>query len=105
MGSSKGVEYHLPLLKYSFENGNKEQMQYCIKLRDNFAYTKPIRYVIFSPPKVAFKILFILKKKTYIIQETFDNSDETLRESLNKFYKLLDREYISRKSNNKKKKK
>lgn len=47
-----------------------------------------------------FEINFIINNKRYKIQEIFDDSDESLNESLNKIYKLMDEENISEYSNN-----
>jgi len=102
MGSSSNKEKDYPLLLCSFEIGNEEQKSYCIKVTRNFNHEKPIRFEISSKPHIKFNISFVINNKTYIIQEIFDNSDEALEESLNKMYKLLDREDISEKSNKKK---
>ena len=98
--ASKKKKYHYPELLCFFETDNESQKSYCIKLKDNIRYEKPIRFEIKAGPAIQFKITFrLLNGKTYLIQDFFDDSDETLKESLNKIYTLLDGGDISEKSN------
>jgi len=97
-------KYFLPTLLCFFECGNKEQKQYCIKLKDNFRHEKSIRFEIKSSPDTEFEISFrLLNDMTYLIQDIFDDSDEILNESLEKIYALLDERDILEKSHEKKK--
>ena len=54
-GESKN---QLPTLLCFFENGNEQQKDYCLKLKDQFRHEKPIRFEIKSTPGVNFSIKF-----------------------------------------------
>ena len=73
-----------------FETGNEDQQQYCIKLKDNFKHEKAIRFEIKSSPGVEFSVKFKLNGKIHEIQSNFDSSEETMNQSLEKMYSLLD---------------
>lgn len=79
------------LLLCFFEVGNEDQKEYCLKLKDSFQYEKPIRFEIKSTPGVPFCIKFKLKgePEPRNIQETFDNSEQAMNDTLNKIYQLL----------------
>ena len=87
---TKNTEYSVLLC--FFEVGNEEQKQYCLKLKDNFQHEKPIRFEIKSTPGVPFSVKFKLKGESEPrnIQDTFDNSEQALKISLDKMYQLLD---------------
>ena len=90
MGICKDKEIFLPELSCFVEANNKEQKSYCIKLRDKFQNEKPIKFRIKRSPHLQFKISFrLLNGKTYKIQDIFDDSDETLNDSLEKIHTLL----------------
>ena len=102
MGTCQVEENKYPLLSWNFEFGKEEQKLYCLKLKDNFVHEKTIAYHIRCILNREFQISLILNNKTYIIQDIFDDSDETLNESLYKIHKLLDGENVLKKSNKKK---
>lgn len=79
-----------PKLVCNFEIGNEVQKKYCFNLINNFRHEKSIRYAINYGEK--FSIYFILNDKIYLIQKKFNDSDESLNESLEKIYDLLDEE-------------
>ena len=90
MGCKTSKEISYPTLLCFFETGNMAQSAYCLKLRDNFKHEKSINYQIKSESDMKFSIKFKIKDKTYDIQTEFDDSDETMNNSLNKMYELLD---------------
>ena len=87
---SKNVNYSA-LLCY-FEIGNEEQKKYCLDLKDHFQHEQPIRFEIKSTPNVPFAIKFKLKgeKEPHNIENNFNNTEERMKESLQKMYDLLD---------------
>jgi len=90
MGCDNAKEKNYPVLLCFFETGNEEQKQYCIQLKDNFRHEKAIRFEIKSSPGVEFSIKFKLNGKIHEIQSNFDSSEETMNQSLEKMYGLLD---------------
>ena len=92
MGCDESKDSNFPVLLCFFEVGNEEQKQYCLKLKDNFQHEKAIRFEIKSTPGVPFSIKFKLKgeQNPRNIQDTYDNSEQAMRESLEKMYKMLD---------------
>ena len=86
--ASKDIDY--PVLLCFFETGNNAQCTYCLKIRDNFQHEKSINYQIKSEKDMKFSIKFKINNKTYDIQTEFDDSDETMNNTLNKMYKLLE---------------
>ena len=87
MGCSESKDA-LPVLLCFFEVGNKQQQNYCIKLKDNFRHEKSIRFEIKSLTGVGFSVQFKIKNKIHTIQNNF-NEDE-LDNTLNKMYQILD---------------
>ena len=87
---TKNVDYSVLLC--FFEVGNEEQKEYCLKLKDNFQHEKSIRFEIKSTPGVPFSIKFKLKgeQEPRTIQDTFDNSEQAMKDSLEKMYQILD---------------
>ena len=79
-----------PILMCFFQTGNEEQKNYCIKIKDNFQHSKPIRFEIKSMPDSNFLIQFKIKGNVHKIQEVFNDTTEAMNESLNKMYKILD---------------
>ncbi len=90
MGCDNAKEKNYPVLLCFFETGNEEQKQYCITLKDNFKHEKAIRFEIKSSPGVEFCIKFKLNGKIHEIQSNFDSSQDTMNQSLQKMYDLLD---------------
>ena len=92
MGCNESKDVNYPVLLGFFENGNEEQKQYCIKLKDHFKHEQSIKFQISSPPGITFSIQFKVKSNAnpVKIQETFDSSDEAMNQALEKMYKLLD---------------
>ena len=82
-----------PILLCSFEYGNEEQKNYCIKLRDNFNYEKTIKYIIESNKESSFAIKLQIKKKIYDIQTIFNDSNEEMEKTLQNLYNKLDKFY------------
>ena len=72
-----------------YETGNETQKAYCIKLKDNWKHEKGIKFEIKSVPQVKFAIKFKVKEKLHEIQKEFDDSEETMKETLQKAYDLL----------------
>jgi hypothetical protein len=72
-----------------YETGNETQKAYCIKLKDNWHNEKGIKFEIKSVPQVKFAIKFKVKEKLHEIQKEFDDSEETMKETLQKAYDLL----------------
>ena len=87
MGCSHGNE--TPILICIIEQGNKEQKDYCIKLKDNFHHEKTIKFEVKSVPQVNFSIKFKVNGKLHEIQKTYDNSEEAMQSTLQKAYELL----------------
>ena len=90
MGCKESKDISYPTLLCFFETGNTAQGTYCLKIRDNFKHEKSINYQIKSEKDMKFSIQFKIKNKTYDIQTEFDDSDETMNNTLNKMYKLLE---------------
>ena len=90
MGCNEANEKNYPTLLCFFETENEEQKNYCIKLKDNFQHEKAIRFEIKSTPGVKFAIKFKYKGKVYDIQSSYDNSDDTMKQSLQRMYQILD---------------
>jgi len=86
-GESKN---QLPTLLCFFENGNEQQKDYCLKLKDQFRHEKPIRFEIKSTPGVNFSIKFRVNGKIHNIQSVFNEGE--LENSLNIMYRILDSE-------------
>ena len=77
-----------PTLLCLFEEGNKEQENYCLKLKDNFRHKKYINFEIKSSPN--FSIELREKGKIHNIQSIYNKGE--LENSLNIIYKILDEE-------------
>ncbi len=90
MGCKETKESNYPLLMCFFQTNNEEQKAYCIKLKDNFQHTKPIKFEIKSMPDTNFLIQFKIKGTVHRIQEVFNDSNEAMNQSLNRMYQLLD---------------
>ena len=101
MDINKEKKYIYPSLLFFFEVGNEAQKQYCIRLKDNYNNdNKTIRYIIQWVTDSPFAVYFIINNKRYKIQTIFDDSDESLNETLNKIYELVDAEDTPEKSEN-----
>ncbi len=89
MGCKESKDISYPTLLCFFETGNTAQGTYCLKIRDNFKHEKSINYQIKSEKDMKFSIQFKIKDKIHDIQTEFDDSVETMNNSLNKMYELL----------------
>ena len=89
MGCKESKDISYPTLLCFFETGNTAQGTYCLKIRDNFKHEKSINYQIKSEKDMKFSIKFKIKDKIHDIQTEFDDSVETMNNSLNKMYELL----------------
>ncbi len=89
MGCSESKD-QLPTLLCFFVNGNEQQKDYCLKLKDQFRHEKPIRFEIKSTPGVNFSIKFRVNGKIHNIQSVFNEGE--LENSLNIMYRILDSE-------------
>ena len=87
-----GKEEEYPLLMCFFESKNKEQKDYCIKLKDNFKNRQSIRFEIKSRPDTPFSIKLKIKDNITEIQSHFNSSEEVMNETLQKAYELLKEE-------------
>lgn len=89
MGCTETKDTKIPALICFFEMGNTQQKEYCLKLKDNFKHEKSIRFEIKSLPDYPFSIKFQINGQIHDIQNTFDDSDQAMNDSLNKMYNLL----------------
>jgi hypothetical protein len=87
MGCAQATE--TPTLICFYEQGNNEQKDYCIKLKDNFKYEKTIKFEIKSVPQVNFSVKFKVNGRLHVIQTEYNNSETVMNESLEKIYNLL----------------
>ena len=78
-----------PNLLCFVESGNERQKNYALKIKDNFTSDKTILYEIKSIPKVLFSIKFIFGDKVETLQNSFDDSEEAMNETLKKAYEFL----------------
>ena len=79
----------IPTLLCSFQTDKQEQYSYCLKLRDNFKHEKTINYQIKSGMNLPFKVQFSVRGKIYDIQTVFDDSENTMNQTLQQMYSLL----------------
>ena len=84
-------EPNLPQLICFYESGNEEQKEYFNKLIANFKHEQTINYEIESKEKVPFGIKIAYNSKIQDLQKEFDDSEETMRETLRKAYEFLDK--------------
>ncbi len=87
MGCAQATE--TPTLICFYEQGNNEQKDYCIKLKDNFKNEKTIKFEIKSVPQVNFSVKFKVNGRLHVIQTEYNNSETVMNESLEKIYNLL----------------
>ncbi len=80
---------NIPLLICLYESGNEEQKEYCIKLKDNFKHEKTINYEIESKENVPFCIQIAYNTQILDLQKEFDDSEDTMYETLRKAYDFL----------------
>ena len=78
-----------PQLICFYESGNEKQKEYCNKLKDNFKHEKTINYEIESIPKVPFGIKIAYNTQILDLQKEFDDSEDTMYETLRKAYDFL----------------
>jgi len=84
-----GSKDKYPTLICFFETKNEEQKNYCIKLKDKFKNEKTIRFEIKSVPGTPFSIQFKIKDNISVLQNEFNNDEETMNQTLQKAYELL----------------
>ena len=82
--------YFCPKLICYFEQGNEEQKEYCLKLKDNFYHEKMISYTISSGKSFS----IFLKINTILHQIHSVYKPEEMEKSLDKMYSLLDENYL-----------
>ncbi len=63
--------------------------KYWIKLKDNWKHEKGIKFEIKSVPQVKFAIKFKYNQKLTELQKDFNDSEETMNETLQKAYNLI----------------
>ena len=80
---------NIPQLICFYESGNEEQKNYCIKLKDNFKHEKTINYAIKSKENVPFGIKIAYYSQNLDLQKEFDDSEDTMYETLRKAYDFL----------------
>ena len=80
----------IPALLCFYESENEDQKAYCLKVKNSFRHRNTIKFAIKSIPGVAFSIKFKYEGKLTVIQSQYDNSEETMVDTLQKAYKILD---------------
>ena len=92
MGCDEMKDSNVPKLLGFFEDGNEEQKQYCINLKNNFQHAKTVGFTISSTAGVPFSIQLKVpnKPEPYKIQEDKVFTEEAMKESLKKMYDILD---------------
>ena len=90
MGCANTKDVQTPTLICFYEADNKEQKNYCLKLKENYNGNKPIKYEIKQIPQVPFGIKLRKNGKIVDIQKIFDNREEVMNETLNKIYDLVE---------------
>ena len=80
---------NIPQLICFYESGNEKQKEYCNKLKDNFKHEKTINYAIKSKENVPFGIKIAYYSQNLDLQKEFDDSEETMNETLRKAYDFL----------------
>ena len=80
----------IPTLLCFYESGNEDQKAYCLKVKNSFFHRNTIKFAIKSIPGVPFSIKFKYEGKLTVIQSQYDNSEETMVDTLQKAYKILD---------------
>ena len=78
-----------PTLICFYERGNEDHKNYCIKLKDNWKHEKGIKFEIKSVPQVKFSVKFKYNQKLTELQKDFNDSEETMNETLQKAYNLI----------------
>lgn len=94
MGCSESKDAPIATLVCFCEVDNQEQKNYCLKLKENYVGEKPIKYEIKQIPQIPFGIKLRIKGKIIDVQKIFDNREETMNETLNKIYEMLDKKGI-----------
>ena len=90
MGCANTKDVQTPTLICFYEADNKEQKNYCLKLKENYNGNKPIKYEIKQIPQVPFGIKLRKNGKIVDIQKIFDNREEVMNETLKKIYDLVE---------------
>ena len=90
MGCGEVKDKETPLLMCFFERDNEKQKEYCLKLKDNFEYSRTIRYEIKSTANDPFGVKLKIKDKIYDIQTDFVDSEDYINRVLDDLYTKLD---------------
>ena len=80
---------NIPQLICFYESGNEKQKEYCNKLKDNFKHEQAINYAIKSKENVPFGIKIAYYSQNLDLQKEFDDSEDTMNETLRKAYDFL----------------
>ena len=89
MGCTSSKNIQIPTLICFYEIDNKEQKNYCLKLKENYKGNKPIKYEIKQIPQISFAIKLRKDGQIIDIQKIFDNREEIMNETLQKIYDIL----------------
>ena len=102
MGSTctNSKDIQMPTLVCFYEIDNKEQKNYCLKLKENYKGNRPIKYEIKQIPQIPFAIKLRKDGKIIDIQKIFDNREEIMNETLQKIYDLLNENNNKNNKNN-----
>ena len=89
-GEVKGKNNNYPVLLLNFDRDNEDQKNYCIKFKDSYHYTYTIKYEIQSTIDTTFSIKLKIKDTIYDIQTEFNDSEDEMKQALQKVYDKLD---------------
>ena len=87
MGCCGGKREEFPILMCFFESKNKEQKEYCIKLKDSLQPENSIKFEVKSFKNSNYSIKLKRGGQEYDIENTFDENQ--LQSSIDKIYQLL----------------
>ena len=90
MGCTDPNNKQMPLLICFYETGNEMQKNYCLKLKENYNGSKPLKYEIKQIPQVSFCIKLKINGKLIDIEKIFDNREEAMKETLKKIEELIE---------------
>ena len=90
MGCKNPNDKQIPTLICFYETGNEIQKNYCLKLKENYNGSKPIKYEIKQIPQVSFSIKLRINGKLIEIEKIFDNREEAMKETLKKIEELIE---------------
>ena len=90
MGCTDPINKQMPTLICFYETGNEMQKNYCLKLKENYNGSKPLKYEIKQIPQVSFSIKLRINGKLIEIEKIFDNREESMKETLKKIEELVE---------------